>query len=164
MKLPYREGDWFAVPLPSGGFATGIVARTTKKGRVLLGYFFGPRHLVPPRLEDLEGQSADGAILVAKFGDLSLIRGEWPVLGRCHGWIRGEWPMPMFINRDPLSGKAWRVEYADDDPNKLVDRTPIDPAEGKELETDRLCGAGSIETQLDRLLPRAEDRKQVSTS
>jgi hypothetical protein len=68
--------------------------------------------------------------------------------------------MPTFINRDPLSGKSWRIEYADDDPNALINRTAIRPGEDAGLEADRVCGAGSIETQLDRLLSDADDREQ----
>ena len=158
MKLPYQEGDWFAVPLASGGFALGIVARTTKKGRVLLGYFFGPRRPVPESVDDLKEQFAEQAILVARFGDLSLVRKEWPILGRSRDWYRGKWPMLAFVNRDPLSGRAWRIEYADDDPNKLIGRTPISVSETIGIEMDRVCGAGAIEMQLDRLLSDAAVR------
>jgi hypothetical protein len=162
MKLPYQEGDWFAVPLPSGGFASGIVARTTTRGRVLLGYFFGPRRPGPGTVDDLNDPSAERAILVARFGDMSLIRGEWPILGRSQDWERDEWPMPAFVNRDPLSGRAWRIEYADDDPNALINRTPIAVAETAGLEVDRVCGAGSIEMQLDQLLSNAESSEAGS--
>lgn len=153
MKLPYREGDWFAVPLPSGGFASGIVARTTKKGRVLLGYFFGPRRPAPESLVKLEAESPESAILVARFGDLSLIRGEWPILGRSHAWDRTEWSMPAFVRRDPLSGRTSRVEYADEDPNAVLKLTPLGPGEDEALQVDSVYGAGAVEMHLDQLLP-----------
>ena len=37
-KLPYSEGDVFAVPLPDGGYGVGVVTRMDGKGSVL-GYF-----------------------------------------------------------------------------------------------------------------------------
>jgi hypothetical protein len=41
MKLPYSEGSVFLVPLRKGGYARGVVARASPKGKGLLGYFFG---------------------------------------------------------------------------------------------------------------------------
>ncbi len=152
MSLPYAEGDWFAVPLSSGGFASGVVARSSTKGRVLLGYFFGPRRPAPARLQELEALTPQDAILVARFGDLSLVRGEWAVLGRSTWWNRDEWPMPPFVNRDPLTEETWKVEYSDKDPNVMTGRSAIFPEEGAGLEPDRVCGAGSIEVQVDKLL------------
>lgn len=164
MKLPYQEGDWFAVPLPSGGFATGVVARTARQGKVLLGYFFGPRLPEPGALEDVKEQAAERAVLVARFGDLSLVQGEWPLLGRLQDWSRDEWPMPAFVNRDSLSGVAWRVEYADYDPSALVSRTALGAGGDHGLEVDRVCGAGSIELQLDRLLSDGAPRSDTPPS
>jgi hypothetical protein len=43
MKLPYSEGSVFVVPLRKGGCARGVIARASRRGRVILGYFFGPR-------------------------------------------------------------------------------------------------------------------------
>ena len=80
MKLTYLEGSAFLVPLPSGGYARGVVARTAPKGKILLGYFFGPPldQGADPRLESL---NAKDAILCVRFGDLGLIEGHWPILG-----------------------------------------------------------------------------------
>ena len=96
MKLPYQEGDWFAMPLPSGGFAVGTIARAAKGGKALLGYFFSPRRSAVPGVEDLESLDAPSAVVVARFGDLALIRDEWPILGRTAGWNRNLWSMPAF--------------------------------------------------------------------
>jgi hypothetical protein len=39
-KQKYIEGDWGAVPLVGGGYALGVIARTTKKSpSTLFGYF-----------------------------------------------------------------------------------------------------------------------------
>src|SRR5262249_24112871 len=114
MKLPYREGTVFLVPLRTGGYARGVVARSGPKGKVLFGYFFGPRLSVP----EVNALALDPskAILRAMFGDLGLIKKEWPIVGWVDGWDRSRWPMPDFVRRDP-SGKKRpvRVQYSDTD-------------------------------------------------
>jgi len=80
-KRPYTEGDWIAVPLTGGGFAVGVVARANRKGG-LLGYFFGSRYQTLPSVASVAGHRAEDAILVRIFGDLGLIDGRWPVLGK----------------------------------------------------------------------------------
>src|ERR1700736_2791876 len=107
MKLPYSEGSVFLVPLKTGGFARGVVARAPKRaGKVLLGYFFGPR--VPSTndalLSDLDPANA---VLRIRFGDLHLIDGTWAIVGRVPNWDRSDWPMPDFVRRELLTTRAW---------------------------------------------------------
>src|SRR5687768_5375020 len=83
-RLPYKEGDWFAVPLRDGGWAVGRVARMPpppKRGIHLLGYFFGPRRDRVPALDDVADLAPEAAISIERFSDLGLVRGTWPVLG-----------------------------------------------------------------------------------
>ncbi len=47
-NLPYQEGDWFAVPLRSGGYGVGLVARAPGNG-IVLGCFFGTRYDTLPK-------------------------------------------------------------------------------------------------------------------
>jgi len=149
MSLPYREGTWFAVPLRRGGFAVGVVARTSREGKVLLGYFFGPRRRSVPSLADVQSSRPQDATLVVRFGDLSLIQGEWPIVGDTR-LDRSSWTVPDFARTDPLSGRSWRVRYDDRDPNVVVSEDPIvtEPA----LPRDGLYGAGAVEAALDRKL------------
>src|SRR5580658_8156552 len=86
MKLPNREGTLFAVPLRGGGFAVGVVARATNKGKVILCYFFGPRRDSIPALNDMVKLKPESAICVLRIGDLGLINGEWPIIGE---WTHG---------------------------------------------------------------------------
>jgi hypothetical protein len=150
MKLPYPEGTWFAVPLRQGGFAVGVVARTTVKGKIILCYFFGPRHVTVPALGEVERLRPGGAIRIVRVGDLSLIRGEWPIIGQSVSWERSEWPMPPFVRRSDLSRKAWRVQYSDNDPNAIEHEEP-EHFETK-LETDSVLGSGAAEIMLTKLL------------
>src|SRR2546427_613319 len=104
MTLPYSEGTVFFVPLRKGGYARGVVARASREGKVLLGYFFGPR-LPSADVTECGDLDPAKAILRLRFGDLGLINGEWPIRGRVPGWDRSRWPMPHFVRKDPLGRK-----------------------------------------------------------
>jgi Immunity protein 26 len=152
-RLPYREGDWFAVPLASGGYAVGLVARCSRQGKILLGYFFGPRRAELPELSDLLQLAPADAVLVDLFGDLFLYRRQWPILGSTPDWDHGRWPMPIFGAVDELTGIGWRIEYPDEDPTADPRRTRVSGAEASRLPEDRLRGAGAVAKQLDQQLP-----------
>lgn len=153
-KGTYSEGDWFAVPLRGDGFAVGVIARAMPgKEGVLLGYFFGPRRTVPPALEVLGRLSVYDAIMVEIFGDLGIISGEWPLLGRINEWDRAAWPIPEFGRFEELTGRAFKVSYDDENPNNVIREEQIDPGELAGLPQDGLSGAGAVERALTRLLP-----------
>jgi hypothetical protein len=149
MKPTYSEGSVFLVPLRAGGYARGLVARTAPQGRVLLGYFFGPRLESAPSAVPADLDPAN-AILRVRFGDLGLINGEWPIVGHVPKWNRTQWPMPDFVRRDPLGKmKARIVRYSDDDPNRIEEEHTVD--DGLGLEADSLHGYGAIEIRLTNL-------------
>jgi hypothetical protein len=150
MKRNYEEGTWFAVPLRSGGYGFGLVARA--KNGCILAYFFGPRQKSLERLKQLALLNAKSAITVLRIGDLGLIRGEWPIIGKLPSWNRSDWPMPAFIRREPLPPfKNWRVYYADDDPTKVV-REELESNDRCELLPAVLSGSGAAEIKLTQLL------------
>jgi len=151
-NLPYREGTWFAVPLRGGGYAVGVVARMAPMGRVLTGYFFGPRRTELPSLEEVRGHRPDLAVLVQRFGDLHLMEDKWPVLGNDDSWQREEWPMPVFGRYVEGDGKAWRVEYQHEDPNSVPRETRMSVEESRQLPENGLLGAGAVEIKLSKLL------------
>jgi hypothetical protein len=149
MSLPYSEGSVFLVPLRKGGYARGVVTRSGDEGKVLLGYFFGPK-LTSRNEAALEDLDPANAILRVMFGDLGLINGEWRVVGMLPNWNRSKWPMPDFVRRDELSRRAWLVRYSDDDPNRkeLEYPTHFD----SKLQRDSLYGYGAVEIALTKLL------------
>lgn len=151
MKLPYKEGTWFAVPLRQGGFAIGLIARTTPRGKVILGYFFGPRRESVPTVSEISGLFPDDAIRILRFGDLALIEGKWPVIDHCVPWDRSNWPMPPFVRIDDISGKLWKVYYSDTDPNRALKEEPIS-GEGVFGERDAVLGSGAVELVLTEIL------------
>jgi hypothetical protein len=149
----YREGDWFAVPLQGSGFAAGIIARAMPRRQgVLLGYFFGPRRDAVPKLDELSSLSASDAALVERFGDLGILDGTWPLVGRTDGWKRSVWPTPVFGRLEELTGRAFKVIYDDADPNLLLREERIDPSELASMPKDGLSGARAVEGILTRLL------------
>jgi hypothetical protein len=150
MKLPYSEGSVFLVPLRKGGYARGVVARASPRGKGLLGYFFGPRlpSADTAKVDDLDPSTATLCVI---FGDLGLINGEWQILGIVPNWDRTQWPMPDFVRRDPLGRrKPMLVRYSDKDPMRIEAEFPVDDDSG--LATDSAYGYGAVEIELTKLL------------
>ena len=149
----YAEGDCFAVPLRNGGFGVGIVARSNPKG-VFLGYFFGPKRSDIPSIEELASLVPGDAALVGRCGDLGIVDGSWQILGRVVGWRRAAWPMPVFVRREEITSRSYRVVYDDADPSKLTREEQVEPGagEGDGGPQDGLMGAGFAEKVLTKLL------------
>jgi len=153
-KLPYTEGSVFLVPLETGGYARGVVARSTKKGKVIFGYFFGPRLASSDNVtwDDLDPASA---ILRIRFGDLGLINHTWPILGKIANWNRENWPMPDFVIRNddmPVRLKPQLVRYADDDPTRMEGVWIVDEDAVVGLTEQSMYGYGAVEGELTDLL------------
>jgi hypothetical protein len=156
-RLPYKEGDWFAVPLRDGGWAVGRVARMPppKRGITLLGYFFGPHCESVPSLAAVANLAPEEAVSIELFHDLGLIEGRWPVLGGAGpAWAeqRERWPMPAFGFHDELLGRYFRREYDDDPRHLFVRQVAITEDEFARLPRDRFAFAGAVEIVLTRLL------------
>lgn len=155
MRLPYSEGSVFLVPLRGKGYARGVIARAAPGGKVLFGYFFSPR--LPSADEaDMVGLDPDEALLCLRFGDLGIIKKEWPILGGLSDWDRSAWPMPRFVRRDPLGKLKPRiVEYSDTDPNLVTGEWVV---EGEtDLPTNSLSGYQAVSIKLDNLLGHDAD-------
>lgn len=154
MKLqPYREGTWFAVPLRHGGYATGLVARMSPAGKIMLAYLFGPKRDAIPTLAAVSRLQAADALKALRTGDMALANGRWPVIGDTDPaqWQRSAWPVPLFIRRADALKRAWRATYSDNDPGK-PEREESVPYDTEGLEADSLYGYGSIELLLTKLL------------
>lgn len=147
----YSPGDWFAVPLAPKAYAVGVIARANPKG-ILLGYFFGQKHLGLPTLEDVTDLQARDAVLVGRFGYLGLRSGSWPVLGHLETWKSRDWPMPMFARKDALTDRVFRVTYDPDDPGRWLKTEPIGRGERVDYPQDGLMGAEYVEKILSQIL------------
>jgi len=122
MAIPYREGQFFLLPVERGAYAVGLIARAPARGGVVLGYFFGPRRSQAPVEQWLNSLNPQQAALVCRFKDTALYRGEWKMLGSLGNFARGAWPIPAFHRFDGSvthvpgndAVQDWKVEYGDD--------------------------------------------------
>lgn len=154
MKLPYKEGNWIAIPLKQGGFAIGRIARADKEGGILV-YFFGPRRDTVPTVAEVETLAADRATGILRSGDLGLLDGTWRVIGDSANWDRNAWPVPLFLRKTELLDDrfAWLVAYSDDAAREVGEKAvPFDTTGYPE---DGLCGSEAAEMIISRTISEA---------
>ena len=146
------EGTCFAVPLPSGGFAIGVLSQLIA-GKMPYGYFCGPRRSSAPEPEDLVKLKPSDAVLRVKFGETEIHNGRWQNLGRLSQWTPEAWPTPPHTSGDAGPGMVWRVEYPRNapksDPATVV---RIHAEQAQALGPDIVMGALAVERELDQKL------------
>jgi hypothetical protein len=168
MTTPYREGQFFLLPVERGAFAVGLVARAPPRGGVLLGYFFGPRRRAAPVAEWLNGLQPQQAALVCRFKDAALYRGDWRMLALLPSFNRAAWPVPAFHRFDgsvthvPGNDAVtdWRVEYGDDNlilPRSEVAATGADLKLGEDIAYDAQLLAMEVGHRVKEMVPTADD-------
>jgi hypothetical protein len=149
-KTPYSIGTWFGVPLRTGGYARGLVARVGKGG-VLFGYFFGPKLSSLPECMP-ENLHPKDRIYYGKFGHLGLINGEWNIIGIDPNWKVEDWPMPPMVRVDKYAGIAFMSQY--DSTLNIISEARCDPSLVDSHPYDGLLGQGAIEIRLTKLLSK----------
>ena len=151
-RVRLREGSCFAVPLPSGGFAVGVLSQLLA-GKLPFGYFFGPRRANPPEKRELGSLNPSDAILRVTFGHTEIQNGRWLPLGPIERWSIEDWPTPAHTGGEAGGGWVWRIEYPHDAPKSDPARLQrITEAEANGLDPDRVMGALALEKTLDRQL------------
>ena len=98
-KVKLKEGDIFLLPLTTGGFTIGLLARV-KWGA--LGYFFKIRYSQAPESIDVGFLTKENVIYIGKFGTPLLKNGEWQIIGKIPNWDRDYWNIPKFKASDLL--------------------------------------------------------------
>lgn len=152
IKINYKAGTCFAVPLDDGGFAYGIVARLNGKG-IVLGYFFAPRVSGVEKSIDIAGFSANDAVFICRFGDLGLIKNEWIIINELPDWNPAEWPIPPFFKLDAVDPTQAYLEYYDDNLARLREEK-VSPELKDKYPRDGLYGYGAVEKALNHILPK----------
>jgi Immunity protein 26 len=163
MKLADKhlsEGAIFAVPLLDSGYALCVVARRRPgrgNGKVLFGYFFGPRKLgVPNKIAVAQLQPEDSIARIC-FGGLRIRLGEWPLIGSVDNFVRSDWQMPPFSRISPLnSDHAWLDRYRDDYPDGPVDETRVSPEVARQFPTHRMYGADAAAAFITEMIVHSE--------
>ena len=168
MAIPYREGQFFLLPVERGAYAVGLIARAPVRGGVLLGYFFGPRRSQAPVSQWLSALHPQQAAMVCRFKDAALYRGDWKVIGDLEPFTREAWPVPAFHRFDGSvthvpgndAVQDWKVEYGDD--NLIVPRKES-PAHGADLKLpediayDPGLLADTVGRHVKEMAPSADD-------
>jgi hypothetical protein len=152
-KIKYREGDLFGIPIKPKGYYIGIVARCSPKSPTCLGFFFGKKFISLPGLDQVH-QKAKEAILIAWFGDLGLIIGDWPIIGPINNFQAEEWPVPLFKRIDLLDPSfGWIVEYPQTAPvfTRSIGETRVEASSLEGLVEDELYGSKALEITLAKL-------------
>jgi hypothetical protein len=147
-KLP-RPGTWFAVPLLSGDFAHGLVARNYKR-TYGVGYFFGPALARPEGIKNLKELRPESAVLVGFFGYLGFKRDSWPILGEQPAWNPAHWPLPRFVQPNEIARSARLITYDESDISVVLsDVEAVDTDRGPE---DGMMGHKFLQARLTQLV------------
>lgn len=147
-KNLYKEGDVFGVPLQCGVYARGVVARASDGVEILVAYFFEPALLeLSHCVDDI---SPEKVIKILRCGDLGIVDGSWPLIGKISNWNRDLWPSPKFFREDPLRGKGFLIKYSDENPLFIESREPYEG--NRKYERDGVAGKGYIEGVLTDML------------
>ena len=94
-KVKSKNGDLFIVMDEDLRVGLGLVARGNNRP-VRLGYFF-PLELIDGASDDSNLLLAPNqSVLVTKFGDFEIRRGNWPFVGKVKDFSFEAWPMPKF--------------------------------------------------------------------
>ena len=168
MAAPYREGQFFLLPLERGSYAIGLIARAPPRGGVLLGYFFGPRRSQAPVVQWLNALHPQNADFVCRFKDTPLYRGEWKLLGVLDTFSRAAWPVPAFHRFDGsvthVPGQEtvqdWKVEYGDDNLIVPLKESPAHGADfklGEDLAHDPRLLSEEVGKRVKDMAPTADD-------
>lgn len=103
--VPVCPGEWFAVPLPAGGFGAGIAVAAEPKR--VAAYFFACPDPGVPSLDRLALRAPREAVWRTWCSDRALFHHRWPRLGVPPGFDAERWPVPP---RGAEIASAARVE------------------------------------------------------
>ncbi len=155
-KRPYREGDWFLVPVPfdfsrlhTPEPVSGVVLVTRgRNGRVAFVYVFGPWGYEPAE-SDLELLQPGDEVLMCLIGDTPLRDGTFKPIGSDLKFTRDRWPMPWFSIHSGLPGfHTDAVRTSDDRPFDAIETRPISVEDALQLPEWSVGGAIDIYEKL----------------
>jgi hypothetical protein len=151
----YSEGDFFVVPLKTGGFGLGIAVCVGLKGTVV-GRFFAPVWDSLPTLSDLENLTENDSVHVEHFRDDGLRDGSWQVIGQHPTWDAYDWPIPKFgwfqAASDDTGGRRFEMELDED--LKTIRQKEVSLEQFEMLPPEGVSGAKATEVALTLVLTR----------
>lgn len=149
-----KDGDVFAVPIPSGGYVIGVVARVGDRND-MLAYFFEPRLQTLPSPDSMPRVSHAQAVASAYCSSLGISEFGWPLIGSTASDI--SWPVPVFSFYDPFTLRPCLVAPPNDPPFNQVDflKVPCDPDDALRYSLSGLLNHGGVEDWLDIVIKQA---------
>jgi hypothetical protein len=149
-KKPFKEGDWFGVPINSH-FVAGRVAGVGRQGGILIGYFFEPLLAAVPALESLNNLRPEDAFLIARFTDPGLAKEGWPIIPGETDWQSELWPIPAFGRLSIyVPGTGFATPYNVDNVSIRGRETMVSAAEAMTLPMDGLHGHIALQYSLSK--------------
>ena len=144
-------GDCIVLPLFDGLFAVAWIAWS--KGQEILGHIFAPFTASELTVERLtERTDWTSPLLICRFGDLGIMRGEWQLLP-IPDCSKRTWAVPT---RFGTSLEAIRLAYVvttePNHPDQVVSRCPATVEEALELPSEDLYGYRAVEIALSMLI------------
>jgi len=158
----YSEGDFFAVPLKTGGYGIGIAVCVGPRGTVV-GRFFAPVRESLPTMNDLEHLTENDSVHVEHFRDGGLRDGSWTIIGQHPTWDSYEWPIPKFGWFQPFGdqpgGRAFEMEL--DENLKTYRQKEISMAHFEQLPYEILVGSKAAEITITLALTRPGWKRSI---
>jgi hypothetical protein len=145
MKRPYKEGDWFRIPLDSACDAVGLIARACRSR--LFGYFFAVPADATPSHDELRSLRLQDAATCALFGGAAIEDARWPLIATSLRFDREAWPFPQFASRGAF-GRTWSLRVYDPQTMQTVATQPSSEADAAGLPDARFSNAQELETLL----------------
>lgn len=154
----YKQGTLFRIPLDDEREAIGLIVIRSEKGGIMYGYFFENKE------ELYEGDfnriiKNERCLLKARFGDLHLRDGTWPIIDGITYAIPNEWAEDHFTRKLHDYEKRqfgpeynyWMIKYSH---HNLAHETARAPSviQDRTMPRDGLLGAGAVEAALKALL------------
>ncbi len=162
----YSEGDFFAVPLKTGGFGVGLAVCLGVKHDVV-AHFFGPVRESVPSIDDLVNLTELNSAHIEHFLDDGLRDGSWEVIGQYPEWDAYDWPIPKFgwlqrsaadsANNSP--GQAFEVEL--DENLRAARQKKVSIEHFNSLPYEILVGSKDVEITLALALTRPGWKRKI---
>lgn len=154
-----KAGDWFAFPMPGGGYGAAIlIVRPAKHERV-----FGDAAMMSvrrrwercPTLEDVRGLRAEDGAILRQTSMICARDGRWRGLGAHPGYDAAKWPWPerWWAPHDDAEGTSINLRFGPGDnrrarlPKGIID---LDPVAG--LTLSAMSGGDGIAFDTHRVL------------
>lgn len=151
----YSEGDFFAVPLKTGGYGIGIAVCLGPRGSVVARFFAPVRDSVP-ELSEIEHFTENDSVYVEHFSGEALQDGSWQIIGKLPDWDSYEWPIPKFGWFQPFSdkpgGRAFEMEL--DENLKTFRQKEVSISHFETLPYEGKVGSKTVEISVGLALTR----------